>query len=145
MTGSFWWDLAIGVLGALLLAWLALVLVLAALRPRGGLLREALRVLPDVLRLVRRLAADSTLPRGIRIRLGLLLAYLAMPIDVIPDFIPVLGYADDAIIVTAVLRSVVRRAGLPAVRAHWPGTEDGFVALTRLTGLGTATDSGRSE
>ncbi|KAA9375928.1 DUF1232 domain-containing protein [Microbispora cellulosiformans] len=145
MTGSFWWDLAIGVMGALLLAWLALVLVLAALRPRGGLLREALRVLPDVLRLVRRLAADSTLPRGIRIRLGLLLAYLAMPIDVIPDFIPVLGYADDAIIVTAVLRSVVRRAGLPAVRAHWPGTEDGFVALARLTGLGTATDSGRSE
>ncbi|GAA4204321.1 YkvA family protein [Microbispora amethystogenes] len=145
MTGSFWWDLAIGVMGALLLAWLALVLVLAALRPRGGLLREALRVLPDVLRLVRRLAADSTLPRGIRIRLGLLLAYLAMPIDVIPDFIPVLGYADDAIIVTAVLRSVVRRAGLPAVRAHWPGTEDGFVALTRLTGLGTATDSGQSK
>ena len=47
----------------------------------------------------------------------------------------VLGYADDAIIVTAVLRSVVRRAGLDAVRAHWPGTDDGFDALTRLTGL----------
>lgn len=135
MTGSFWWDLLIGIAAALLLAWLALVVVLVIARPRGGLLREALRLLPDVLRLVRRLAADKTLPRGVRVRLGLLLAYLAFPIDLIPDFIPVLGYADDAIIVTAVLRSVVRRAGLDAVRAHWPGTDDGFAAVAHLTGL----------
>jgi uncharacterized membrane protein YkvA (DUF1232 family) len=53
----------------------------------------------------------------------------------VPDFIPVLGYADDAIIVTAVLRSVVRRAGLTAVRRHWPGTPHGFTVLCRLTGL----------
>jgi uncharacterized membrane protein YkvA (DUF1232 family) len=64
----------------------------------------------------------------------LLLAYLALPIDLIPDFIPVLGLADDAIIAIAVLRGVVRRAGIDAVRAHWPGTDDGFAALTRLTG-----------
>jgi uncharacterized membrane protein YkvA (DUF1232 family) len=135
MTGSFWWDLLLGITAALLLAWLALVLALLTARPRGGLLRQAVRVLPDLLRLVRRLAADNTLPRGVRIRLTLLLAYLAIPIDLIPDFIPVLGYADDAIIVTAILRSVVRRAGLDAVRAHWPGTDDGFAALTRLTGI----------
>ncbi len=135
VTGSFWWDLLIGVAAALLLAWAALIVALVIVRPRGGLLREALRLLPDVLRLVRRLAADKTLPRGVRIRLGLLLAYLALPIDLVPDFIPVLGYADDAIIVSAVLRSVVRRAGLDAVRAHWPGTEDGFAALARLTRL----------
>ncbi len=135
VTGSFWWDLLIGAAAALLLAWAALVVALIVVRPRGGLLREALRLLPDVLRLVRRLAADQTLPRGVRIRLGLLLAYLALPIDLVPDFIPVLGYADDAIIVSAVLRSVVRRAGLEAVRAHWPGTDDGFAALARLTRL----------
>jgi uncharacterized membrane protein YkvA (DUF1232 family) len=135
MTGSFWWDLVLGAAAALLLAWLVLVAALVIIRPRDGLLREALRLLPDVLRLIRRLAADKTLPRGVRIRLGLLLAYLAMPIDLIPDFIPVLGYADDAIIVTAVLRGVVRHAGLDAVRAHWPGTDDGFTALARLTGL----------
>lgn len=88
-----------------------------------------------MLRLVRRLAADKTLPRGVRIGLGLLLAYLAFPVDLIPDFIPVLGYADDAIIVTAVLRGVVRRAGIDAVRAHWPGTDEGFAAVARLTGL----------
>jgi uncharacterized membrane protein YkvA (DUF1232 family) len=124
---------------ALLLTWIALVIGLVLARPRGGLLREALRLLPDVLRLVRRLAADRTLPRGVRVRLGLLLAYLACPIDLIPDFIPVLGYADDAIIVTAVLRGVVRHAGIDAVRAHWPGTDDGFAALARLTGLGRVT------
>ena len=141
MTGSFWLDLVAGAGAALLLAWLALVVVLVLARPRGALLREALRLLPDVLCLIRRLAADPDLPRGVRIRLGALLAYLALPVDLIPDFIPVLGYADDAIIVTAVLRSVVRRAGIGAVRAHWPGTDDGFAALARLTGLPGTTPS----
>lgn len=136
MTGSFWWDLLISAASALLVAWLVLVVVLIVVRPRGGLLREALRLLPDVLRLVRALAADPALPRGIRIRLGLLLAYLAFPIDLIPDVIPVLGYADDAIVVIAVLRGVIRRAGIEAVRARWPGTDDGFAVLTRLAGLG---------
>ena len=135
MTGSFWWDVLAGAAAALVLAWVALVVALVVVRPRGGLLREALRLLPDVLRLLRRLAADRTLPRGVRIRLTLLLVYLAVPIDLIPDFIPVLGHADDAIIVTAVLRGVVRRAGLAAVRSHWTGTDDGFAAVVRLTGL----------
>ena len=136
MTGSFWWDLLIGVVSTLLLAWAGVGdRAWQFSGPRGRLLREALRILPDVLRLVGRLAADGTLPRGVRVRLGLLLAYLAIPIDLIPDFIPILGYADDAIIVTAVLRSVVRRAGLGALRAHWPGTDDGFTAVTRLTGI----------
>ncbi|MBP2704207.1 DUF1232 domain-containing protein [Microbispora sp. RL4-1S] len=135
MTGSQGWDLLIGIAAALLATWLLLIAALAVARPRGGLLREALRLLPDTLRLVRRLAADPGLPRGVRVRLALLLAYLAFPIDLVPDVIPVLGYADDAIIVTVVLRSVVRRAGLDAVRRHWPGTDDGFGALARLTGL----------
>jgi uncharacterized membrane protein YkvA (DUF1232 family) len=135
VTGSFWWNLLIGVALALLVAWIVLITVLAAARPRGGLLREALRVLPDVLRLIRRLAADESLPRSVRVRLALLLAYLAVPIDLVPDFIPVLGYADDVIIVALVLRSVVRRAGIDAVRAHWPGTDDGYAAVVQLTGL----------
>lgn len=141
MTGSFWWDLALGLVAALVLVWLFLIVSLILVRPRGGLLREALRLLPDVLRLIRRLAADKTLPRGVRVRLALLLAYLAFPIDLIPDFVPVLGYADDAIIVTFVLRSVVRRAGLDAVRAHWPGTDDGFAAMARITGLHGSPDT----
>ncbi len=135
MTGRWWLDALLSLALALAVTWLALVIVLVVVRPRGGLLSESLRLLPDVLRLVRRLAADPTLPRGIRVRLGLLLVYLASPLDLIPDFIPVIGYADDAILVTWVLRTVVRRAGLEVVRAHWPGTPDGFTALTRLTRL----------
>ena len=131
-----WWaQTLISLAAALLLAWLALVVALLMAKPDKALLREALRLLPDVLRLLRRLASDRGLPSGVRIRLSLLLVYLAIPIDLIPDFIPVLGYADDAIIVTAVLRSVVRHAGLDAVRAHWPGTDDGFTAVCRLAGL----------
>ena len=64
-----------------------------------------------------------------RARLWLLLGYLAIPFDLVPDFVPVLGYADDAIIVSLVLRSVVRRAGAPVVRHHWPGTDDGLAAV----------------
>ena len=132
---AWWWEVLVGVGVALILAWAALVVALLAAKPRGPLLAEAMRLLPDLLRLLRRLAADRSMPRGIRVRLVLLMAYLAIPIDVIPDFIPVLGYADDAIIITLVLRGTVRRAGLDAVRAHWPGTDDGFAALCRLTGL----------
>jgi uncharacterized membrane protein YkvA (DUF1232 family) len=125
--------LAIGT--ALILSWLALVVGLLVVRPKGSLLAEALRLLPDVLRLLRRLAGDRSLPRGVRVRLWLLVGYLAIPIDLVPDVVPVLGYADDAIIVTAVLRSVVRRAGLDPIRGHWPGTEDGLAAVLRLCGL----------
>ena len=132
---AWYWQTVIGVGAALVLAWAALVIALLAAKPKGALLSEAMRVLPDLLRLLRRLATDQAMPRGVRVRLALLLTYLAIPIDIIPDFIPVLGYADDAIIVTAVLRSVARRAGIDAVRAHWPGTDDGFAALVRLTGL----------
>jgi uncharacterized membrane protein YkvA (DUF1232 family) len=129
------WRVLIGVLLALVLVWAALVIALLVAKPERAQLKEALRLLPDLLRLLRRLAGDRGLPRGVRIRLALLLAYLAMPFDVIPDFVPVLGYADDAIIVVMVLRSTVRRAGIDAVRRHWPGTDDGFAALSRLAGL----------
>jgi uncharacterized membrane protein YkvA (DUF1232 family) len=132
---TWWWQTLISVAAALLLVWIVLLIALLIAKPDKAQLKEALRLLPDLLRLLRRLAADRTLPRGVRIRLGLLMAYLAIPFDLIPDFIPVLGYADDAIIITVVLRSTVRSAGLDAVRKHLPGTDDGFSALSRLTGL----------
>jgi uncharacterized membrane protein YkvA (DUF1232 family) len=135
---AWWWETLIGLAAAVILAWIALIVALLAARPKGALLGEAVRLLPDLLRLLRRLTVDPSLPRGVRVRLALLVAYLAMPIDIIPDFIPILGYADDAIIVTLVLRSTVRRAGLDAVRDQWPGTDDGFAALSRLAGLDTS-------
>ena len=135
MTDSAWWDVVAGVLFAVLLAWAGLIAAIVIARPRGAVLREAVRILPDVLRMIHRLARDKTLPTTVRIRLALLLAYLALPIDLVPDFIPVLGYADDAIIITVVLRGVVRRAGEDAVRRHWPGTGDGYAARARIAGI----------
>ncbi|WP_083450391.1 YkvA family protein [Luteipulveratus mongoliensis] len=129
LTAAIWTGASLFVL------WLALVVALLLLRPRDGKLREALRLLPDLLRLLKRLATDSTMPRSSRVRLALLLAYLALPIDLVPDFVPVLGYADDAILVAAVLRSIAQASGIETLRRRWPGTPDGFVALCRLVGI----------
>ncbi len=126
------WTIAASILASLLFLWLAFVVVLVAVKPASGTLRETARILPDAIRLVRRLAADGSLHRGVRVRLWLLLVYLASPIDLIPDFIPVVGYADDAIITSLVLRSVIKRAGVEAVRSSWPGTRDGLHALSKL-------------
>ena len=128
------WTL-VGVLGGLLLCWLVLMAVLWATRPDDLRLRELLRLLPDVVRLVHRLAGDGTLPRGVRVRLWLLLGYLALPVDLVPDFVPVLGPADDAVVVALVLRSVVRHAGAAAIDRHWPGTPGGLAALRRASRL----------
>ena len=131
-----WLHLGIGLLVGIAVAWLALVVLLLVARPSKSVLKESLRLLPDVIVLVKRLATDRDQPRGVRIRLALLLAYLAFPLDLIPDFIPVLGYADDAIIVIAVLRSTARTVGVEALRAHWPGTDEGFAVVRRAAGLG---------
>ena len=130
-----WWQMVLAILAGLLLIWVGLVVALLVLSRKEKdtvRLREVLRLVPDVVRLLQRLATDPQLPRGVRIRMGLLVAYLVMPIDLIPDFIPVVGYADDAIIVAIALRSVTRTAGEEALDRHWPGTPEGLLALKRL-------------
>lgn len=132
------WQILLGVAAGLVLIWVALIVALYAVARREddpARLRDTLRLIPDLLRLLRRLAADPTLPRGLRWRLGALLGYLIMPIDLVPDFIPVVGYADDALIVAMVLRSVVRTAGVEALDAHWTGTPQGLTAVKRLAGI----------
>jgi uncharacterized membrane protein YkvA (DUF1232 family) len=130
------WARTVGiVVGSLLLLWLLLLAALWRARPDDLTARGALRLLPDVLRLLRRLAADRTLPGAVRIRLWLLLAYLVSPLDLVPDFIPVIGYADDVVVVAWALRSVVRRAGREALVRHWPGEPAGLAAVGRLAGL----------
>jgi len=139
-----WWQAALAVLGGLLVAWLLLMLVLwleQRRHPGGTSLRDLLRLAPDVVRLLKRLATDRTVSMGVRIWLGLLLVYLLSPIDLIPDFIPVLGYADDALVVAIALRFATRRAGAPAVARHWPGTPDGLAAVLRLAGLPAVADT----
>lgn len=124
--------------GGLVLAWLALVVaLLVGSRRYGGRagLREAVRLVPDVVRLLRRLAADPLLPRRVRWTLGLLLGYLVLPVDLVPDVVPVVGYLDDAVAVALALRAVVRRAGPEALTRHWPGTPEGLRAVRALAGL----------
>lgn len=135
-----WWQTALGVLAGIAVIYPVLLLLLwqyARSHPETLKAREALRLLPDLLRLIRRLAADPTMPRPVRIQLGLLLVYLALPIDLIPDIIPILGYADDAIVVAIVLRSVTRAAGTEALTRHWPGTPAGLHLIRQLAGLPT--------
>ena len=130
-----WWTIPLGVVVGAVLIWAVLVVVLWLTKPGDYDIKEALRLLPDLVRLVKGLATDPATPRGVRIRLTLLLVYLALPIDLIPDFIPVLGYADDAVIVAPVLRSATRSAGPEALAKHWPGTPEGLIALKRICRL----------
>lgn len=132
------WLLPVGgALGGLLLVWLALVAALWFARPGDATAREAVRLLPDLVRMLHRLAGDRELPRGVRIRLWLGLGYLLMPVDVVPDVVPVLGFIDDAVVVALLLRCVARRAGPEAIERHWPGSEAGLAAVHRLAGSPT--------
>ena len=91
--------------------------------------REVARLIPDCVVLVRRLASDKRVPRRRRWALAGLAAYLLSPIDLVPDFIPVAGQLDDAILVVIVLRGVLRAAGPELVAEHWPGSERGLDLL----------------
>jgi uncharacterized membrane protein YkvA (DUF1232 family) len=133
-----WWQVLISVVAAVLVLWLVLILLLWKAKPDEVSVRAASRLLPDTLRLVRRLGADRSLPFSVRLQLWLLIGYLLLPIDLIPDFVPVLGYADDVVAVVLVLRSVVRRAGPEALARHWPGTRDGLAVVSRLAGIAEA-------
>jgi len=82
---------------------------------------------------------DPRTPWYARVLAICVIAYAASPIDLIPDFIPVLGYADDVGLVALALRSVVRRAGAEALSRHWPGDAAGLEVVARLAGLRRAT------
>jgi uncharacterized membrane protein YkvA (DUF1232 family) len=88
--------------------------------------------IPHCLILFRRLLRDERVPRRSRILIAVLIGYLAMPFDLVPDFIPVVGLVDDAIIVALVLRAVLRSGGPDLVREHWPGPPASATALLRL-------------
>ena len=126
----------LSVLGTIILglvaAWLALLLVLWLIRPRGVGARELARLVPDILRLVRDLLLDRSTPRSVRVALGILLVWLISPIDLVPEFIPVLGPLDDVIVAVVILRFVRRRLGEAEMRRHWRGSDEGWAVVERL-------------
>jgi uncharacterized protein (TIGR03382 family) len=130
------WRTVIGIGVGILLVWAALISLLWLFRPRDMGLGELLRVIPDVVRLVRRLLGDRAVPLPARLALVALLVWLISPIDLIPEFIPVLGPLDDVVVAVLVLRYVRRKVGLEELRSRWPGTPDGFALLSRIIGSG---------
>jgi hypothetical protein len=116
----------------LVVLWLVLIAALWLLRPRGVGAGELLRVGPDVVRLGRDLVVDRSTPRGVRAALVILVAWLVSPIDLIPEFIPVLGPLDDVVVAVIVLRYVRRRLGADALRRRWRGTPEGWQLVERL-------------
>ena len=124
----------VGIVVGLLVVWALFIAILWLVRPRDVGLRDLVTVVPDVLRLVRRLLADRAIPLSVRLALGGLLVWLLSPIDLIPEFIPVLGPLDDVVVAVLVLRYVRRRLGTDELRRRWPGSEPGLALLLRLTG-----------
>lgn len=127
----------IGAGSALVATWVALAVAVLVLRPPGESARQLLGFAPRVLRLLAALYRDGELPRGARWRVRIALLYDVQPFNLIPDFIPVVGFVDNVIVTLWALRSVIRLAGGDMVRRHWPGTASELDLLYRLGRLGT--------
>jgi len=125
----------VGAFVVVAIGWLLLVAFVLLHRPSRDLAGPALRLIPDLVRLVRSLLADPGTPTNVRLALAGLLVYLLSPLDLIPDVVPVIGAVDDLIISVVVLRWVGRRVGLDDLRARWTGDPAGFEVLRRLLGI----------
>jgi uncharacterized membrane protein YkvA (DUF1232 family) len=123
------WLLLLFGIGVLAYVGLVLALVLAG---RRGDARALAGLVPDCVVLFRRLIGDPRVPRSRKLLLAGLVAYLASPIDLVPDFIPVAGQLDDAIVVALVLRIVLRGSGEDLVSEHWPGPPQSLAVIRRL-------------
>jgi uncharacterized membrane protein YkvA (DUF1232 family) len=115
------------------LALYAAFVIALVVTGRRSQARAVAGFVPDCLVLFRRLLADARVPRSRKLVIAALVAYLALPVDVVPDFIPIAGQLDDAIIVVLVLRHVLRGGGPELVREHWPGPRSSLDAVLRLT------------
>jgi uncharacterized membrane protein YkvA (DUF1232 family) len=96
--------------------------------------RDVARFVPDCIVLVRRLFGDPRVPRRHKLLLGALVGYLALPVDLVPDFIPVAGHVDDVLVVVLALRVVIRASGSELLREHWPGPESSLTFVLRFVG-----------
>jgi uncharacterized membrane protein YkvA (DUF1232 family) len=125
------WSVLLVVCAIAVLAWaigVALLVVVGRRSAAGALAR----FVPDCLVLMRRLVGDERVPRRRKLVLVFLVAYLAVPVDLVPDLIPVAGQLDDAIVLALGLRFVLRSAGPSVVREHWPGPEESLSVLNRI-------------
>jgi uncharacterized membrane protein YkvA (DUF1232 family) len=129
---SWWQATAAAALAALALYALFVAALLLSGRRENA--RALARFVPDCIVLFRRLLADPRVPRRTKLLLGALIGYLALPFDLVPDFIPVAGYLDDAVIVALVLRHLLRTSGPALIEEHWPGARGSLAFILRLAG-----------
>jgi uncharacterized membrane protein YkvA (DUF1232 family) len=127
-------DVVVGIVIAGVALWAAVLLIFIALRPKDIPARALLGVVPDTVRLIRSVVADRSAPADVRIVLVGLLAWILSPIDLIPEFIPVLGPLDDVIVAVVAMRYARRRLGVEDLRRRWTGTPEGFALLLRVIG-----------
>jgi uncharacterized membrane protein YkvA (DUF1232 family) len=128
-----WWTWLLLSLGIIALCWLALVAALLILGRREEA-RALATFIPDCIVLVSRLLTDERVPVRSKLLLAALVGYLALPFDLVPDFIPVAGQLDDVLVVAFVLRRFLRSGGEPLVREHWPGPEQSLRLVLRAAG-----------
>jgi uncharacterized membrane protein YkvA (DUF1232 family) len=128
-----WWAWLLISIGVLVVVYAAFVVGLL-LAGRRSDARALATFIPDCIVLVSRLAHDPRIPRRRKLLLLGLVGYLALPFDLVPDFIPIAGQFDDAIIVALVLRSLVRSGGEELIRELWPGPERSLALILRLAG-----------
>jgi uncharacterized membrane protein YkvA (DUF1232 family) len=121
-------------LGIVVAVWLAAVLFLF-LVGKSSAARELVSLLPNLLALFRGLLRDPRVPTGTKLWLGFAIAWFLSPIDLIPEFIPIAGPLDDAIVAALVLRHVLKRAGRDVVESHWRGNPATLRLLLRVGGL----------
>jgi uncharacterized membrane protein YkvA (DUF1232 family) len=124
----------LGIIIALFVLWALVLLLFWVLRPKGVPVRELLGLIPDVLRLLRSISGDRSAPLDVRVVLVGLVAWILSPIDLIPEFIPVLGPLDDVVVAVVAMRYVRRRVGVDDLWRRWSGTADGFALLLRVIG-----------
>ena len=106
---------------------------------QGGLSpRALLALLRDVILLLKDLATDPRVPRREKILAGAAAAYLVLPVDLVPDFIPVLGQADDWWVALTALRRLVAGAGYEVVYGLWRGTDEGLAVVLSVAGVDRA-------
>jgi len=127
-------ELIVGLVVGLIVLWLAILVLLFVLRPKDVSVRELLAVVPDVLRLLRSLIRDGTVPGDVRLVVIGLICWILSPIDLIPEFIPVLGPLDDVVVAVVAMRYVRRRIGITDLERRWQGTPAGFALITRVIG-----------
>ena len=132
-------QVLIGIGSALATLWLVIGIALIRARRRGQNLRALLRLIPDLARLLTRLTRDRTIPFRVRARIFVAIAYNVQPINLIPDFIPVIGLLDNLVVTVWALRSTVKHTGTDAIIEHWPGTPEGLALLFRVARLNRQT------